>query len=77
MFRQVGVKSIGEAKKGGGRNAIHNIQKPREDTGSLHVCIFTEEHTSLRAPPRPLSGPGLRHLQMEIKSTTYARAENS
>lgn len=47
MFRQVGVKSTGEAKKGGGgRNAIHNIQKPREDTGSLHVCIFTEEHTS-------------------------------
>lgn len=31
----------------------------------------------IRAPTRPLSSPGLRHLQMEIKSSTYARAENS
>lgn len=31
----------------------------------------------VRAPARPLSGPELRHLQTEIKSSTYARAENS
>lgn len=61
MFRQVGVKSTGEAKKGGGRNAIHNIQKPIEDTGSLYMYAYSQ---------RSIQVMGQRHAHH--KSTSKA-----